>query len=407
MKINMNSLRNRAIPAVLPEPRNGKAAISRPWNIRNRDRVGKVNGGQNFNLLRYQVDDWFTPRWLDFVMGSPQGRTERIARSWLMRPGNRWRPFTTVAAYEAICKRKPGACLPADIRKIAIAIECHHKGSLAHDDIEDDYQQRHGEKTLHVEYGVPLALNVGDLLIGESYRLIGDCAAPARSIARMLAVAAHGQSEVCRGRGAEICCGDSSQQISLKEVISIYRRKTAPTFEIALRLGVILAGTRDEQQMAPVLRAYSGALGIAYQIQDDLSDLGGDGHWKRIVGRRPTLLLAAASDRAQGGDLELLERFRRRDIPPCPSKIEPLYYRSQADQYCARLLETYKHDALKSLDKLNHSRLKTTLQHLIEGIFNDEVIEPLSSTKNIGDSAQTGVEERKRGVINATLHKSC
>ena len=63
-------------------------------------------------------------------------------------------------------------------------MECFHKASLIHDDIEDDDAQRYGEPTLHVEHGVPVALNVGDLLIGEGYRLLAECERAAGACAR-------------------------------------------------------------------------------------------------------------------------------------------------------------------------------------------------------------------------------
>ena len=73
--------------------------------------------------------------------------------------------------------------LPEDLRKVAVAVECFHKASLIHDDIEDNDALRYGEKTLHEEHGVAVALNVGDLLIGEGYRLLAEmqCASHIRS----------------------------------------------------------------------------------------------------------------------------------------------------------------------------------------------------------------------------------
>src|SRR5688500_10141204 len=128
----------------------------------------------DLGALRDEVDFWFTPTALDLVLGNSEGETEKVAREWLGRSGKRWRPFLTVAAYQAL-RADTGGALPQDLRKIAIAVECFHKASLIHDDIEDGDAERYGEKTLHEEYGVPFALNVGDLLIGEGYRLIAAC----------------------------------------------------------------------------------------------------------------------------------------------------------------------------------------------------------------------------------------
>src|SRR5712671_2477311 len=152
----------------------------------------------DLTALRDQVDSWFTTEMLAKIMGNAEGETEAIAREWLTRAGKRWRPFLTVAAYQAL-RDTPGAGLPEDVRKIAVAVECFHKASLIHDDIEDGDEERYGEKTLHQEYGVPVALNVGDLLIGEGYRLIASCQATAEQKATMLLAASEGQRQLCRG----------------------------------------------------------------------------------------------------------------------------------------------------------------------------------------------------------------
>src|SRR5213595_1674701 len=149
----------------------------------------------DLGALREEVDFWFSPASLDLIMGNAEGQTERIAREWLMRAGKRWRPFLAVSAYQAL-KLQPGAPIPQDLRKVAVAVECFHKASLIHDDIEDDDATRYGEKTLHEEHGVAVALNVGDLLIGEGYRLIGAGQASAEQKAEMLLIASQGQRQL-------------------------------------------------------------------------------------------------------------------------------------------------------------------------------------------------------------------
>ena len=140
------------------------------------------------------------------------------------------------------CASMPGAPLPEDVRKVAVAVECFHKASLIHDDIEDDDAQRYGEKTLHEEHGVAVALNVGDLLIGEGYRLLATCAARAEQKAAMLRIAAEGQRELCRGQGAELCWARHPAPLSSLEVLDIFRKKTAPAFGVALQIGAVYAG---------------------------------------------------------------------------------------------------------------------------------------------------------------------
>src|SRR5438270_6140751 len=260
----------------------------------------------DLSALRDEVDFWFTPVSLGLIMGPAEGQTETIGRAWLMRAGKRWRPFLTVAAFQAL-RGEVGKPLPDDLRKIAVAVECFHKASLIHDDIEDNDAQRYGEKTLHEEFGVAVALNVGDLLIGEGYRLLAACQASAEQKAEMLLVASQGQRQLCRGQGAELCWARTPQPLTQTQVLDIFRKKTAPAFEVALRLGALYAGVEQHEEVADALAAYSEALGIAYQIRDDLSDLGSKGETNDIAGLRPSLLLAVAYEKAKNDQKAQLE----------------------------------------------------------------------------------------------------
>jgi geranylgeranyl diphosphate synthase, type II len=335
------------------------------------DRTRRLDLG----ALREEVDFWFTPASLDLIMGAAEGETERIAREWLMRAGKRWRPFLSVAAYQALAG-EAGKALPEDLRKIAVAVECFHKASLIHDDIEDNDAQRYGEKTLHEEHGVAVALNVGDLLIGEGYRLIGECKASAEQKAEMLLVASRGQRELCRGQGAELCWARLPQPLTSLQVLDIFRKKTAPAFEVALRLGAIYASTELHEEVSDVLKVYSEAIGIAYQVRDDLSDLGASGETNDIAGLRPSLLLAIAHEKAKDAQKDLLGSVWRRQLPEGVSfaQIENLFTELQADERARTLLETYKEEAIRSLRELENASLKGLLRRVVGKIFNDTEI---------------------------------
>jgi geranylgeranyl diphosphate synthase, type II len=329
----------------------------------------------DLGALREEVDFWFTPASLDLILGPAEGETEKIGRDWLMRAGKRWRPFLTVAAFQAL-RETPGAALPEDIRKVALAVECFHKASLIHDDIEDNDAMRYGEKTLHEEYGTAVALNVGDLLIGEGYRLLASCKASAEQKALMLRVASEGQRQLCRGQGAELCWMRSPGPMTSLQVLDIFRKKTAPAFEVALQVGAIYAGLEHHEEVTKVLAAYSEAMGIAYQIRDDLSDLGVKGETNDIAGLRPSLLLAAAYERAQGDKRALLEAVWRRTPPAgvTTEQIETLYRELKADDRANTLLETYKEEAIRSLRELENPNLKGLLRRVLGKIFNDTEI---------------------------------
>ena len=325
--------------------------------------------------LRDEVDSWFSSASLDLIMGRGEGDTEQIARQWLRRAGKRWRPFLTVAAFQAL-RQDTGNPLPEDIRKAAVAVECFHKASLIHDDIEDNDALRYGEQTLHEQHGLPVALNVGDLLIGEGYRLLSSCRVSAEQKAAMLQVASEGQRELCRGQGAELRWARAPGPLSPLQVLDIFRKKTAPAFDVALRMGALYAGLDRHEDVVRMLRTYSEALGIAYQIRDDLSDLGSQGETNDIAGLRPSLLLAVASERAQGDQRVLLESVWRR-APEAKAnlhQIEALYTELKADERARTLLETYKEEAIRSLRQVENTNLKGLLRRVIGKIFNDTEI---------------------------------
>ena len=326
----------------------------------------------DLGALRDEVNFWFSPLALDTIMGNAEGETERIARDWLMRAGKRWRPFLAVSTYQAL-RRDTGKPLPEDIKKAAVAVECFHKASLIHDDIEDNDALRYGEKTLHEEYGTAVALNVGDLLIGEGYRLLAACKASPAQKAEMVRIASEGQRELCRGQGAELCWARNPQTLTQHQVLDIFRKKTAPAFEVALRVGALYAGVEQHEEVEDVLHVYSEALGIAYQIRDDLSDLGDTGETNDIAGLRPSLLLAVAHEKAKDAKKELLASVWRRQLPAGVSvkDIEAIYTEVGADLRAKTLLETYKEEAIRCLQDLDNPNLKGLLRRVLGKIFND------------------------------------
>ncbi|RZO67288.1 MAG: DUF116 domain-containing protein, partial [Limisphaerales bacterium] len=213
--------------------------------------------------LRDEVDFCFTPASLDLIMGNGNGETEQLGREWLMRAGKRWRPFLAASVVHSMTDTKDES-LSEDLRKICVAVECFHKASLIHDDIEDNDDKRYGEQTLHASHGIPLALNVGDLLIGEGYRLIADTRLSPEQKNLMLQIASEGHRQLCRGQGAELSWMRSPVPMKAVEVLDIFRSKTAPAFEVALQMGAVFAGVDVHAEVKDTIHAYSEALGIAY-----------------------------------------------------------------------------------------------------------------------------------------------
>lgn len=324
----------------------------------------------NLNALLAEVRGWFTRERMDAWMGPAVGHAETVARAWLAKDGKRWRPFLAVAAYLALVD-EPADDLPEQIKKLAVAVECFHKASLVHDDIEDGDFERYGEPTLQAGEGLAVALNAGDLLIGEGYRLIGELELPGERIAQIVRVAAAGQRELCRGQGAELAWVRDPQPLKTAQVLEIFRLKTAPAFEVALKVGAAAAGKLDE--VDAVLGKFSEALGIAYQIRDDLDDLSQDSGANLADSVRPSVLLAKGRELAKGGDKAWMEDLWSKKLPagaPVTS-VRELLHRVKADEKCLLLLETYKQAAVRSLADLEQANLKGLLRRVLGKIFND------------------------------------
>ncbi|MDB4673411.1 polyprenyl synthetase family protein [Verrucomicrobiales bacterium] len=323
----------------------------------------------DLTALHEEVRTWFTEESLTEIMGEPEGETERLARASLAGPGKRWRPFLTVAAFQAL-RETPEDPIPLSVKQLAAAVECFHKASLIHDDIEDGDATRYDEPTAHEQHGTPVALNLGDLLIGEGYRLIGAADLPAEAKSQCLTTAAEGQRSLCRGQGAELLWARNPLPLKSREVLDIFRQKTAPAFEVALRCGASAAGKLDE--VADVLSDYSENLGIAYQIRDDLADAAED--TVASCSGSPNILFAVANEKAKAeDDKQLLETlWSRGDLGDISShKLQRLAHDLKADDRCTNLLETYKEAATRSLTDLQNPNLKGLLRRTLGKIFND------------------------------------
>jgi geranylgeranyl diphosphate synthase type II len=325
----------------------------------------------DLDSLRKEVQTWFEIPELDRVMGPPANETDRLAREWLAQDGKRWRPFLAVCVWRAL-QDASDVVYSDDLRKIAIAVECFHKASLVHDDIEDKDDLRYGVPTLHSTHGEAVALNVGDLLLGEGYRLIGECEAEPARIAAMLRIAAAGHRTLCLGQGDELCWSRAPRPLTSNEVLSIFRRKTSPAFEVALQLGAILGG---DSNLAAVLTRFSNALGIAYQIRDDIEDLNAFNNSDKEA-QRPTLPLALLFEKTAGSplDRELVEKAWSLQCDDAErADLRRLMDDLGVPERCRILQETYKEEALRALAELKTPSLKGLLRRVVSKIFSLEL----------------------------------
>ena len=313
----------------------------------------------DLDTLERTVREWMTPEALAEALGTPAGQVERLALRWMATGGKRWRPLLTVAVHAVL--RSETAI--GETRLTALAVECLHKASLIHDDIEDGDTERYGQPTLHAAHGIPVAINVGDYLIGEGYRLLLDLPIEAATKIRLLQTAAAGHHALCQGQGEELAFAAHPAPLRLDTFLKLCERKTGAAFEVAILLGAIQGGV-DEQTCAP-LRRFSRALGVAYQIRDDLADAarpaGGD-----LEANRPSVLLALACESDDTPVATALQSFWRRDPDPAAAARGLAAALRSAGQFerAEQLAAHHLHTAERALAELQHVGLKRLLRRI-------------------------------------------
>ncbi len=315
----------------------------------------------------------------------PLAQHEAIAYDWMGQGGKRSRPFITLAAYDALqgapgTLSAEGCAVPDAVRRTALAIEAFHKASLVHDDIEDDDTFRYGRTTLHRQYGVGTAINVGDYLIGLGYRLVGrdrkelggDCAAD------ILNKMSDAHLKLSEGQGAELLWRDAGDKtLTALDALKIYALKTAPAFEAALYAGLRLAGPAEQYEKT--VADFSKNLGVAFQILNDLKDWNGDDDNKLIAGQdalaaRPTLLLALALEGSTPVERDELLTLLRQDADKDNSasrleRVRHLFAKAQVFVRAEKLVEKYRARAEALADEVQPSELRELLYYLVDSVL--------------------------------------
>jgi geranylgeranyl pyrophosphate synthase len=250
------------------------------------------------------------------------------------------------------------AAPPAAIHNLAVAVECLHKASLIFDDIQDNDATRYGESTPHELYGVPVAMTAGLYLLGQGYRLIAGCGAAPGQVAEMVRLTSAGHRDLCLGQGSELWWASHPRRLSSAEVLHIFQYKTAPAFEVGLRLGAILGGATPEEHA--VLTAFSRNLGIAYQIRDDLEDFEAHGGRGDIEAGRLSILVALAVENT-GSVVPPTED----DAASEADLTRRLVIETGAVALARRALRHYRDGALAALKPLANPELKLLLHRLV------------------------------------------
>ena len=175
--------------------------------------------------------------------------------------GKRLRPMLTLAAARLL------GYAGTDHQKLAATVEFIHTATLLHDDVVDESQRRRGRPTANLLWDNKSSVLVGDYLFARSFQLMVETGS-----LRVLDILANASATIAEGEVLQLT---AAQDLATDEGIylKVVRGKTAALFSAATESGGVIAGAEEAQVRA--LFDYGDALGIAFQIVDDILDYGG------------------------------------------------------------------------------------------------------------------------------------
>ena len=294
------------------------------WSSRHRHNVERA------------LEVWVTadaPAGLDH--GAP-AELVRAMRYAALDGGKRLRPLLVLAACEAVQGNQRGAM------RAACAAELIHAYSLVHDDMPcmDNDVLRRGKATVHVRFGEAVALLAGDALQALAFALLTpeDEEVPAAmqaDLCRLLARAA-GSAGMAGGQAIDLASVGCS--LSEEQLRTMHQLKTGALLQGSVLMGAA-CGAPTATQLA-ALAAYGAAIGLAFQVVDDILDVTaesaalGKTAGKDALANKPTYVSVLGLDRSRAYARELLEdavgALSRSDLP------EPQALRALADMLVNR-----------------------------------------------------------------------
>jgi farnesyl diphosphate synthase len=243
-------------------------------------------------------------------------RLHEAMRYAVLDGGKRVRPLLVHAAGELHGADR------AVLARAAAAVEMIHAYSLVHDDMPcmDDDALRRGKPTVHVKYDEATALLVGDALQSQAFLVLAEAGGdPARTV-QMLRVlaAASGSVGMCGGQAIDLASVGIT--LSLAELEQMHRLKTGALLRASVMLGALCGKTPDAAETA-ALDAYAAAVGLAFQVVDDVLDATADTTTlgktagKDAVDQKPTYVSILGLDESRALAQKLREDAHRALLP--------------------------------------------------------------------------------------------
>ncbi len=206
---------------------------------------------------------------LSFAEQDDPTQLRSAMRYSLFNGGKRVRPIMAYASALAINPQHP----LATIDPIACALECLHSYSLVHDDLPamDDDDLRRGKPTCHIAYTEATAILAGDGLQTLAFDYLTRTQLTPEIQINLIKTLAQGSGAQGMVLGQAIDLAAVNQQLTLDQLENMHRHKTGALIRASVRMGALAAGANLQQLSA--LDQYASAIGLAFQVQDDILDV--------------------------------------------------------------------------------------------------------------------------------------
>ena len=158
-----------------------------------------------------------------------------------------------------------------EVLPAALALEVFHNFTLLHDDVMDKALVRRGRPTVHVKWDENTAILSGDQMLIEAYKLLSGV--PADKLPKVLQLFNKMATEICEGQQYDVDF-ERQEHVNIEEYLTMIRLKTSVLLATALQTGAYIAGASEQAQED--LYQFGIAVGLAFQIQDDILDVWGN-----------------------------------------------------------------------------------------------------------------------------------
>jgi geranylgeranyl diphosphate synthase type I len=291
------------------------------------------------------------------------------ASRYLIRTGGkRLRPYLVAKACEIVGGNANDA-IP-----YAAGMEILHNFTLIHDDVMDKDDLRRGAPTVHVKYGIPLAITAGDLLFVKVYESLLKYSPKHLSVndvLKSIQVVTEAATLLCEGQALDISYPKTADVIE-NDYIFMVGGKTSALFKACVEIGAIIGGANTEQLVA--LGKFAWDAGIAFQLVDDI--LGATANEETLgkpVGSdlkegKKTLYVIHALSKISIEQRKILTKV----LGNCDASIEDLkkaiklLNETGSIDYTLGKADEYTKNALSQLDTFPDSESKNELKTLVE-----------------------------------------